>query len=134
MKSMNRVELLGNVGAEVTPRYSPQGTAFANFSLATTRAWKDRDTGEPREETEWHRIVAIGKLGEVMGDHVKKGDRLLVIGHLKTRSWEKDGIKRYTTEIIVDDFAFVGGGKGNAASGDAGTPPADDLEGEDMPF
>lgn len=133
MKSLNRVTLLGNVGAEVTPRYNPAGTAFARFSLATSVQWKDRETGEQREATEWHRCVALGKLGEVIGDHVKKGEKLYVEGRLKTRAYEKDGQKHYVTEIVVEDFAFAGGGRAATEAGPEGPPPAD-ADDEGVPF
>lgn len=97
----NQVTLCGRLGQDPEIRHLPNGMAVANLSLATKESWKDKNTGEKKEKTEWHRIVVWGKLAEVAGEYCKKGQQLLVQGKLVTREWEKDGSKRYTTEIVL---------------------------------
>jgi single-strand DNA-binding protein len=101
-RSVNKVILIGNVGGNVDLRYMPNGNAVANITLATSDSWKDKQTGQQQERTEWHRISFFGKLAEIVGQYVSKGSKLYIEGRLQTREWEKDGVKRYTTEIIVD--------------------------------
>ena len=101
-RSVNKVILIGNVGGNVDLRYMPNGNAVANITLATSDGWKDKQTGQQQERTEWHRISFFGKLAEIVGQYVSKGSKLYIEGRLQTREWEKDGVKRYTTEIIVD--------------------------------
>ena len=101
-RGVNKVILVGNVGGDPDIRYMPSGNAVANITLATSESWKDKQTGQPQEKTEWHRIVFFGRLAEVVGQYVRKGSKLYVEGKLQTREWEKDGIKRYTTEVVVD--------------------------------
>ena len=101
-RGVNKVILIGNIGSEPEVRYLPNGNAVANVTLATSDSWKDKQTGQLQERTEWHRIVFFGKIAEVVGQYVSKGSKIYVEGRLQTREWEKDGIKRYTTEIIVD--------------------------------
>ncbi|MFC0668352.1 single-stranded DNA-binding protein [Azotobacter chroococcum] len=100
-RGLNKVMLIGNVGGDPEVRYSQNGTAFANITLATSESWKDKQTGQQQERTEWHRVVFSGKLAEIVGQYVTKGQQLYIEGKLRTREWEKDGIKRYTTEILV---------------------------------
>lgn len=101
-RGINKVILVGNVGGDPEVRYSPNGTAFANITLATSESWKDKQTGQQQERTEWHRVVFIGKLAEIVGQYVTKGQQLYVEGKLATRKWQdKDGQDRYTTEIQV---------------------------------
>ncbi|WP_236225725.1 single-stranded DNA-binding protein [Pseudomonas pseudonitroreducens] len=102
MRGVNKVILVGNVGGDPETRYMPNGNAVTNVTLATSESWKDKQTGQQQERTEWHRVVFFGKLAEIVGEHVTKGQQLYVEGALRTREWEKDGVKRYTTEIIVD--------------------------------
>ncbi|GAB3484248.1 single-stranded DNA-binding protein [Azotobacter salinestris] len=100
-RGLNKVMLIGNVGGDPEVRYSQNGTAFASITLATSESWKDKQTGQQQERTEWHRVVFSGKLAEIVGQYVTKGQQLYIEGKLRTREWEKDGIKRYTTEILV---------------------------------
>src|SRR5690554_263767 len=101
-RGINKVILIGNLGSDPDTRYMPNGTAVANVSLATSDSWKDKDTGQLQERTEWHRVVFFGKLAEIVGQYLRKGSKIYVEGRLQTREWEKDGIKRYTTEVVVD--------------------------------
>ena len=101
-RGVNKVILIGNVGGDPEVRYMPNGNAVANVTLATTDSWKDKQSGQQQERTEWHRVVFFGRLAEIVGEYVRKGSKLYVEGRLQTREWEKDGIKRYTTEIVVD--------------------------------
>lgn len=102
-RGVNKVILIGNCGSEPDLRYLPNGNPVCNFTLATSESWKDKQTGQQQDRTEWHRIVVFGKLGEIAGDYLKKGGQVYVEGKLQTREWEKDGVKRYTTEIVVDN-------------------------------
>lgn len=101
-RGINKVILIGNVGGDPEVRYLPNGNAVASVTLATSDTWKDKQTGQQQERTEWHRVVFFGRVAEVVGEYVAKGSKLYVEGRLQTREWEKDGIKRYTTEIVVD--------------------------------
>ncbi|MDY3198960.1 MAG: single-stranded DNA-binding protein, partial [Pseudomonadaceae bacterium] len=101
-RGVNKVILIGNVGGDPEVRYMPNGNAVANVTLATSDSWKDKQTGQQQERTEWHRVVFFGRLAEIVGEYVRKGSKLYVEGRLQTREWEKDGIKRYTTEVVVD--------------------------------
>lgn len=98
---MNKVQIIGNAGADPVVRYTPSGGAVVSLTVATSDRWKDKE-GQPKERTEWHRVVVYGKIGEAVGKYVKKGSKVYVEGRNQTREWEKDGVKRYTTEIIVD--------------------------------
>jgi single-strand DNA-binding protein len=110
MATLNKVMIIGNVGQEPTVRYTADGAAIANVSLATTSAWKDKNTGEKKEETEWHRVVFYGKLAEIVGQYVKKGGAIYVEGRLKTRKWtDKDGVEKITTEITAEQMQLLGG-------------------------
>ena len=100
-RGINRVILIGRLGQSPEVRYSTQGTAVCNLSLATGESWKDKQ-GQQQERTEWHRIVLYGKLAEIAGQYLSKGSKVYVEGRLQTREWEKDGIKRYITEVVVD--------------------------------
>lgn len=109
MASLNMVQLIGNVGADPELRYIPNGTATTTISVATTEKWKDRESGESQERTEWHRIVFFGKLAEIVGEYVRKGASLYVQGHLRTRKWtDKEQVERYTTEIVADEMKMLG--------------------------
>lgn len=103
-RGVNKVILIGNAGGDPDVRYMPNGNAVANVTLATSDSWKDKQSGERMERTEWHRVVFFGRLGEIVGEYVKKGSKVYVEGRLQTREWEKDGVKRYTTEVVVDQF------------------------------
>ncbi|NLC08804.1 MAG: single-stranded DNA-binding protein [Gammaproteobacteria bacterium] len=101
-RGVNKVILIGNLGADPDTRYLPNGNAVSNITLATSDSWKDRETGQQQERTEWHRVVFFGRLAEIVGQYLRKGSKIYVEGRLQTREWEKDGIKRYTTEVVVD--------------------------------
>ena len=108
MSGINKVILIGRLGQDPEVRYTPDGTAVANFSIATSEEWKDKNSGEKRERTEWHRIVAWRKLGEICGEYLSKGRQVYIEGRIQTRSWEdKDGKKNYTTEVIVFTINFL---------------------------
>lgn len=110
MASINKVIIIGNLGRDPDLRYSPDEAAIANIAVATTSSWKDKNSGEKRQETEWHRVVAYGRLAEIMGEYLKKGRPVYIEGRLKTRKWQnKEGIDQYTTEIIADQMKMLGG-------------------------
>lgn len=100
--SVNKVILIGNVGGDPETRYLPNGNAVVNLTLATSDSWRDKQTGQMQERTEWHRVTFFGKIAEIAGQYLRKGSKVYIEGRLQTREWEKDGVKRYTTEIIVD--------------------------------
>lgn len=119
MASVNKVILVGNLGKDPEIRYMPNGDAVANITLATTDTWKDKQTGEKKEATEWHRIVFFRKLAEIAGQYLKKGSQVYIEGALKTRKWQdKEGQDRYTTEIVADTMQMLGSRQG-MGSGDA---------------
>ena len=101
-RGVNKVILIGNVGGDPETRYLPNGNAVTNITLATTDSWKDKQTGQLQERTEWHRVVLFGKVAEIAGEYLRKGSQCYIEGRLQTREWEKDGAKRYTTEVVVD--------------------------------
>ncbi|QLI49440.1 single-stranded DNA-binding protein [Pseudomonas phage vB_PaeM_USP_18] len=101
-RGVNKVILIGNCGGDPETRYLPNGNAVTNITLATTDSWKDKQTGQLQERTEWHRVVLFGKVAEIAGEYLRKGSQCYIEGRLQTREWEKDGIKRYTTEVVVD--------------------------------
>ncbi|SED34311.1 single-strand binding protein [Pseudomonas saponiphila] len=116
-RGVNKVILIGNVGGDPETRYLPNGNAVTNITLATTDSWKDKQTGQQQDRTEWHRVVFFGKLAEIAGEYLKKGGQCYIEGRLQTREWEKDGVKRYTTEIVVDmngTLQLLGGRGGNS--------------------
>lgn len=118
MASLNKVQLIGNLGRDPEVRYAPDGTAFATLSLATSERWKDKDSGEPREATEWHRVVFSGKLAEIAGEYLIKGSAIYVEGKLKTRKWQdKDGKDQYTTEVRCDQMKMLGGARKESQEG-----------------
>jgi len=123
MASVNKVILVGNLGRDPEVRYSPEGTAVCNVSIATTSQWKDRNSGERREETEWHRVVMYNRLAEIAGEYLRKGRPVYIEGRLKTRKWtDKDNIERYTTEIVTEQMQMLGSreGGGSGAGMDGG--------------
>jgi single-strand DNA-binding protein len=124
MASVNKVILVGNLGRDPEVRYSPDGAAICNVSIATTSQWKDKASGEKREETEWHRVVFYNRLAEIAGEYLKKGRSVYVEGRLKTRKWQdKDtGADRYSTDIVADQMQMLGGreGEGMGAGGGGG--------------
>ena len=141
MSSLNKVIILGNLGKDPEIRTTQSGKIVANFSVATSEKYKD-SAGEKIEKTEWHNVVLWGKLAELAEKYIKKGSKVLIEGKLQTRSWETDGGKRYTTEIIGSNMVFVGGGgqqerceqdANNVDPGDQGPNPEDDDQ-SDLPF
>lgn len=151
-RGVNKVILVGNLGKDPEVRYSPNGSAVANATLATSESWKDKSTGEKQEKTEWHRLVFFARLAEIAGEYLKKGSQIYVEGRLQTRKWQdKQGADHYTTEIVVNDLQMLGGraqdqaapaerpaSGGNAsayraASGGRAPPPAAAFD-DDIPF
>ena len=123
-RGVNKVILIGNLGKDPEVRYLPSGGAVTNTTLATSESWTDKATNEKKEKTEWHNVVFFNKLAEIAGQYLKKGSKVYVEGSLRTRKWEKDGIDRYTTEIVVADMQMLdgkpGGGDGASAGGGGG--------------
>ena len=127
-RGVNKVILIGNLGADPEVRYTPDGAPVANFNLATSESWNDRTSGEKQERTEWHRLVVWRKLAEIAGQYLKKGSKIYIEGKLQTRSWEdQSGQKRYTTEVVVNELQMLdsrgeggGGGGGGGISRDPG--------------
>ena len=116
MASVNKVILVGNLGADPETRYMPNGDAVANIRLATTESWKDKSSGEKREITEWHRVVFYRKLAEIVGQYLKKGSSVYLEGRIRTRKWQdKDGQERYTTEIEASEMQMLGGRQSTAS-------------------
>ena len=110
MASVNKVILIGNLGKDPELKFLQSGQPVANFPIATSEKWKDKSTGETKEQTEWHNIIMFGKLAEIAGQYLKKGSSVFVEGRLQTRKWQdKDGQERYTTEIIANEMKMLGG-------------------------
>lgn len=153
-RGINKVIILGNLGKDPEVRNMPNGGAVTNITVATSESWKDKATGETKENTEWHRIIFFNRLAEIAGEYLKKGSQVYIEGRLQTRKWQgKDGEDRYTTEIVASEMQMIGGRSGGAdrsaapasSSGDNrgsyGTPPpprADvrhvGFEEDDIPF
>jgi single-strand DNA-binding protein len=109
-RGVNKVILIGNVGVDPEVRYMPNGNAVATVSIATTEAWKDKQTGEKQEKTEWHRVVFFNRLGEIVGEYLRKGAKVYVEGSLRTRKWQdQQGQDKYTTEIVASDLQMLDG-------------------------
>ena len=126
-RGVNKVILIGNLGKDPEMRYSPNGGAVANITIATSESWKDKTSGEKQEKTEWHRVVFFGRLAEIVGEYLKKGSQIYVEGRLQTRKWQdKEGKDRYTTEIVANEMQMLGSREGRGApsefdqSGDEG--------------
>jgi single-strand DNA-binding protein len=148
MAGINKVIIVGNLGRDPEVSYTASGAAVAKFSVATSETWKDKTTGEKKERTEWHRIVAWDKLGEICGKYLAKGRQVYVEGKLQTRSYDdKEGIKRYSTEIVAQDVQFLGGNREAAdgaragggpsmrePSGPPGGAPGGPADDDDIPF
>lgn len=121
MASVNKVILIGNLGKDPEVRYAPSGSAICNVTIATSRQWKDKTSGERQEETEWHRVVFYDRLAEIAGEYLKKGKSVYIEGRLKTRKWtDKEGQDRYTTEIIAQEMTMLGSREGGGGGGDEG--------------
>ncbi len=152
-RGINKVILVGNLGQDPETRYMPSGSAVTNFTVATNESWKDKQTGEQKERTEWHKVAMFGRLAEIAAEYLRKGSQVYVEGKLRTRKWQgQDGQDRYTTEIIADEMQMLGGrggagggsfggggsggGSGGGQQGGGNTPPApgpDDFD-DDIPF
>ena len=116
-RGLNKVMLIGHLGKDPEVRYMPSGGAVANVTLATNESWKDKQTGETQERTEWHTVVFFGKLAEIAGEYLRKGRQVYVEGSLRTRKWQdKNGVDRYTTEIVASDMQMLGGREGGSVS------------------
>ncbi len=150
-RGVNKVILIGNLGRDPEIRYTQDGNAVANFTLATSMEWRDKASGEKREKTEWHRIVAFRKLGEICGEYLSKGKQVYIEGRLQTRSWEQDGVTKYMTEVVASDMQMLGvkgatggggGGGYNAGGGFSDEPQSQPAPGgsgggdadDDIPF
>ena len=151
-RGVNKVTLIGNLGADPEIRYTANGSAVANVRLATAESWRDRESGEQQERTEWHRVVFFSRLAEIVGEYLKKGSQVYIEGRLQTRKWQdRDGNDRYTTEIVANEMQMLGGRGGGGGSFDAPSnqtsqgqsaspapvsssePPMDDFD-DDIPF
>ena len=149
-RGINKVILIGNLGKDPEVRYMPNGNAVANVTVATSESWKDKNTGETQERTEWHRVVFFRRLAEIVGEYLKKGSKVYIEGKLQTRKWQdQSGQDRYTTEIVADQMQMLdsrgsgGGGSssfGNSGGGGSEPPPAGQASGsgndfdDDIPF
>ena len=143
-RGINKVILIGNLGADPETRAMPSGMTVANISVATSESWKDKQSGEAKERTEWHKVAMFGRLGEIAGEYLKKGSKVYIEGSLRTRKWQdKSGNDRYTTEIIANEMQMLdgrsgggmgGGGSGEYSGGGGGgrgkqqQPPPDDFD------
>lgn len=117
-RGINKVIIVGNVGQDPEVKYMPSGGAVTNISVATSETWKDKNTGQPQERTEWHRIVFFNRLGEIAGEYLKKGSKVYVEGALRTRKWQaQDGTDRYTTEIVASEMQMLDGRSDNSNAG-----------------
>jgi single-strand DNA-binding protein len=141
MASVNKVILVGNLGRDPETRYTPDGAAVTNISVATTSTWKDKTSGEKRQDTEWHRVTFFGRLAEVAGEYLRKGSPVYIEGRLKTRKWQdKEGQTRYSTDIIAEQMQLLGSRRDDGgasvqaayehATADGGVPAGD----HDIPF
>ena len=121
MASVNKVILVGNLGRDPEVRYTAEGSAITSISVATTSTWKDRNSGERREETEWHRVTFFGRLAEIAGEYLKKGRSVYIEGRLKTRKYtDANGVEKYATDIIAEQMQMLGGREGGGGGGDFG--------------
>lgn len=147
-RGVNKVTLIGNLGADPEVRYTANGSAVANIRLATAESWRDKESGENQERTEWHRVVFFSRLAEIVGEYLKKGSQVYIEGRLQTRKWQdRDGNDRYTTEIVANEMQMLGGRGGGGGGFDAPSqssssapaqksnnePPMDDFD-DDIPF
>lgn len=122
-RGINKVILVGNLGADPEVKYMPSGGAVCNVSLATADSWTDKQSGQKQERTEWHRVVFFNRLAEISGEYLRKGSQVYIEGRLQTRKWEKDGIERYSTEIVASEMQMLGGRGGDSAGGGGFAPP-----------
>lgn len=142
-RGINKVILVGNLGADPETRAMPSGTTVANLRIATSESWRDKQSGEQQERTEWHRVALFGRLGEIAAEYLKKGSQVYIEGSLRTRKWQdKQGNERYSTEIVANEMQMLGGGRGGGMGGGsagggsaagAGGGPGGSRGGEPMP-
>ena len=134
-RGVNKVTLIGNLGNDPEVRYGASGNAVANVSLATTESWRDKDSGEQQEKTEWHRVVFFGKLAEIVGEYLKKGRQVYVEGRLQTNKWQdKEGNDRYTTQIVANEMQMLGSKDNNLNNQDfSSSNPAASAEEKKQP-
>lgn len=139
-QGINKVILIGNLGKDPEVRYTPSGNAAANVTVATSSSWKDKQTGEKKEKTEWHRVVAFNRLAEIMGEYLKKGSKVYIEGELQTRKWtDQSGTEKYTTEIVCKEMQMLDarGGSGNSSPApkqSGGGGDNNDFVDDDVPF
>lgn len=139
-RGINRVTLIGNLGADPEVRNTTGGSSVTNIKVATSETWKDKQTGERKEQTEWHRVVFFGKLAEIAGEYLRKGSKVYIEGRLQTRKWQdRDGNDRYTTEIVANDMQMLDGKSTSQDSSTdrgqgAGGGQTDGFEDQDVPF
>lgn len=134
MRGINKVILVGNLGQDPETKYLPSGSAVTNLRIATNESWKDKDTGEKKEKTEWHSVSMFGKLAEIAGQYLRKGSQVYIEGKLQTRKWQdKNGNDRYTTEIVANEMQMLGGKGGQPAHEPPVQPGPDDFNSE-IPF
>jgi len=147
-RGINKVILIGNLGADPEVRYTPANTAVCNLRLATTEQWRDKQTGEQQQKTEWHNVVLFARLGEIAGEYLRKGSKVYIEGRLQTRKWQgQDGQDRYTTEIVANEMQMLDSRGGSAPmdgpsqapgpqrqAAREGPAPADDDLADDIPF
>jgi single-strand DNA-binding protein len=120
-RGINKVILVGNLGADPETRAMPSGTTVANLRIATSESWRDKQSGEQQERTEWHRVALFGRLGEIAAEYLKKGSQVYIEGSLRTRKWQdKQGNERYSTEIVANEMQMLGGGRGAGGGGGGG--------------
>ena len=136
MASLNKAEIIGNLGSDPEIRYTPSGDAVANFSVATTESWRDKNTGEQKESTEWHRVSIFGKLAEIADQYLKKGSQVYIEGKIQTRKWtDKDGIERYSTGINANKLLMLGSrNESQQTSSPATSNQSHEIDDEDVPF
>lgn len=132
-KGINKCIILGNLGQEPKIQHMPSGGTVTSISVATSESWKDKNTGEQTSKTEWHRIVFFNKLAEIAGQYLKKGSKVYIEGSLRTRSWDKDGEKRYSTEIVANEMQMLDS-KGDGASGAGNSTQQTTEFDDDIPF
>jgi len=132
-RGLNKVMLIGNLGRDPEVRYTASGGAVANLAIATTDTWRDKQSGEQQERTEWHRVVMFGRLGEIAGEYLKKGAKVYIEGRLQTRKWQdQQGTERYTTEIVANDMQMLDS-RGGAGAYDGGSRPQSQSTGATDP-
>jgi single-strand DNA-binding protein len=132
--SLNKAMLIGNVGQDPEIRHMPNGNAVANLSVATSETWKDKNTGDKQEKTEWHRVVVFGNLANIVENYVRKGSKLYIEGKIQTRSWEQDGVKKYSTEIVANQLQMLNRVESSGSVDNSQQKQDNEDQFEDIPF